>query len=248
MHPRTQDEWKEEDQGPAKRRYKVSLIAQPVQNTPTMATLVTLTATAPITMVATTSTQTLQTPTVKTATESIPVTVYNLAKGKYYILHQLERPQPEANPFNFHSNPPPLEDIPTAPIYQVREGNPWPNIMPTSENLFWNQSRLAYSPFLTPTVRASIPAPSVKAEMFEVPPWTAAIPHTILMPKQNIKLRVEKCAWGPNFPICKRKCMARKTGTETDRKASITHKTTSTPNPMTSQTITHKILGQRRNG
>ena len=95
----------------AKRRYKVMVIAQPIRTTPT--------STAPAPMVATVS---IQIPATRSAAKSIPVTVYNLVKGKFS-----EVPFPtgrhQENPLVCNANPPPLEDIPKAP---VREASPAP--------------------------------------------------------------------------------------------------------------------------
>ena len=71
---------------------------------------------------------------VKTATTSILVMVYNLAKGKFdRVPYPMERTQAEENPLVHNSNPPPLEAIPNVP---VREDTPWPNTIPASMNLF----------------------------------------------------------------------------------------------------------------
>ena len=60
-----------------KRRYKVRVIAQPIPATPTPTAPVN--STAPTPTVATVSTQM---PMIKSTAMSIPVTVYNLVKGK----------------------------------------------------------------------------------------------------------------------------------------------------------------------
>ena len=99
----------------AKRRYKVRVLTQPTPSIPT--------STAPTPMVATVSTQT---PVVRSTAESIPVTVYKLAMGQF-----AEAPHPTTRSLN--DNPPPLEDILSAP---VRQGTPWPNAGSASENLF----------------------------------------------------------------------------------------------------------------
>ena len=64
-----------------KRRYKVMLIAQPMPATPTLA-MNSIPPAVPSPTVAT-STATIQMPVAKSAATSIPVTVYNLAQGKY---------------------------------------------------------------------------------------------------------------------------------------------------------------------
>ena len=82
---------------PTKRRYKVRVIAQPIATIPTPTAPVNVTPTMPTPTVTTTSTQML---TVKSAATSIPVMVYNLAKGKFDgVLYLTEGPQAEKNPF-----------------------------------------------------------------------------------------------------------------------------------------------------
>ena len=97
----------------AKIGYKVWVLAQPVPTTTTP--------TAPIPTVATACTQMLV---VRSAAASIPVMVYKLATEQFSAVpHPTRTPQDERNSF-IHSNPPPLEDIPNAPVRQVA---PWPN-------------------------------------------------------------------------------------------------------------------------
>ena len=116
---------------PTKRRYKVRVIAQAIPTTPMPTTPVNLTPTVPIPTVTTTSTQT---PVVKSATTSILVMVFNLATAKFAeIPYPTGRPQNEGNPSVHDSNPPPLEDIPNAPVIQ---DTPWPSTESASENLF----------------------------------------------------------------------------------------------------------------
>ena len=87
-------------------------------------------------------------------------------------------------------NPPPLEDISSAP---VRQGTPWSNASVTSENLFETRKDWPIPPTPVPS-----PAPSIKTEER---PKIAAISHAMTMPKQA----TEKCSWGPHYPICKTK-------------------------------------------
>ena len=116
---------------PAKRRYKVRVIAQPIPTNPTPTTPVNSTLTVPTPTVATTSTQM---PVVKSTATSILVMVYNLTIGKFdEVPYPSERSQASNNPFVHNSNPPPLEAIPNAP---VRDGTPWPTTIPASTNLF----------------------------------------------------------------------------------------------------------------
>ena len=117
---------------PTKRRYKVRVFAQPIPTTPATTAAVNLTPIVPTPLVATTSTQM---PVIKSAAASIPVMVYNLAKGKFNgVPFPTERPQAEEIPSVHNSNPPPLEAIPNAPTFQVREDTPWPNTESASTN------------------------------------------------------------------------------------------------------------------
>ena len=99
----------------AKRRYKVRVLTQPTPSTPT--------STVPTPTVATVSTQT---PMVRSTAESIPVAIHKLAMGQFS-----EVPCPTTRYIS--ENPPPLEDIPSAP---VRQGTHWPSAGSASENLF----------------------------------------------------------------------------------------------------------------
>ena len=157
----------------AKRRYKVRVLTQPTPPIPT--------STAPTPKVATVSTQT---PVVRSTVESIPVTVYILVMRKFAeILCLATRSQNEG------SNPQPLEDMPNAP---VRQSTHWPNSGSASKNLIETRKDWPIPPTPAPT-----PALNVKTEE---PPQDAAIPHTMVMPKQV----AEKCSWGLYFPICKK--------------------------------------------
>ena len=122
----------------AKRRYKLRVLTQPTPSTPT--------STAPAPTVATVSTQTLM---VGSTAESILVTIHKLATGQF-----AEVPCPTIK--SISDNPPPLEDIPSAP---VRQGTPWPNAGSASENLF--ETRKDW-PF--PHTPVSTPAPTTKIE------------------------------------------------------------------------------------
>ena len=110
-----------------KRRYKVKVLIQATPSTPT--------STTPAPTVATVSTQT---PIARSTAESIPVMVYKLATGQF-----TEVPCLTTRPQNEGSNPPPLEDMPSAP---PRQSTPWSNSGSTSENLFETR-RLANSPY-----------------------------------------------------------------------------------------------------
>ena len=105
------------------------VLAQPTPSTPT--------STAPIPMVVTVSTQT---PMVRSTAESILVTIHKLAMGQF-----AEVPHPTTRSLN--DNPPPLEDIPSAP---VRQGTLWPNAGSASDNISKKQEGLSYSPYCSP--------------------------------------------------------------------------------------------------
>ena len=178
---------------PAKRRYKVRVISQPLPTAPTTSLFVNPILT-PTGAISNASTQMFI---VKSAAMSIPVTVYNLAKGKFErIPYPAGSPQVEENPSASNCNPPQLEATPNAPMFQVREDTPWPNDVPASMNLF--KARADWSIPATP-------APTVKVEKTEVPPQVAANPHAIVLPKpQNNRSAKEKCTWGLHCLICKK--------------------------------------------
>ena len=92
--------------------------------------------------------------------------VYKLAMGQFA---EISHPTPRS--LNDNTNPPPLEDIPSAP---VRQGTPWPNAGSASENLF--QTR---KDWLIPLTPASTPPPTIKTEE---QPKISAIPHAMVMP------------------------------------------------------------------
>ena len=135
-----------------KRRYKVRIIAQPIPTTPTPAAPVNSTQTAPTPTVATASTQMLM---VKSTAASIPMMMYNLAKGKFdEVPYSTGRPHNEGNPSVHNSNPPPLEDIPSAP---VRQDTPWPSIESASKNLFKIRKYWPIPPTPASTVKTEVP-------------------------------------------------------------------------------------------
>ena len=111
------------------------------------------------------------------------LTIHKLAKGQFAKV-----PCPTTR--SISDNPPPLEDIPSAP---VRQGTPWPNVGLASENLFETRKDWPIPPYSSPHTCN----PTIKTEE---QPKTATIPHaTKAMPKQN----TEKCSWGLHCPICK---------------------------------------------
>ena len=154
-----------------KRGYKWRVLAQPVPTTTTPTAPVN--SPAPTTTVATTSTQM---PVTRSTVTCILVMVYKLATGQF-----AEVPCPTNRPQNEGSNPPLLEDIPSA----------HPDRVPAAENLFGTRKDWPISPAPVPT-----PVPTLKIEK---PPQVAAIPHAIVMPKQA----TEKCSWGLYCPIYK---------------------------------------------
>ena len=144
---------------PAKRRYKVRVIAHPKHITPTPTASVNFTQTVPTPTLATTYTQM---PVVKSAAISILLMVYNLAKQKFDgVPYPIEISQAGENPSIHNSTPPQLEAIPNAPTFQVREDTSLPDTVPASTNLFKARADWAIPP---------TPAPSVKVENTEVPP------------------------------------------------------------------------------
>ena len=105
-------------------------------------------------------------------------------------LHQTSNPiaRPQNGGHPSVQNPPPLEDIPMAP---VRQGTSWPNAESTSENLLETQKDWPVPPAPVPTS-----APTMKTE---APSQVAAIPRVMEAPRQAAK----NCKWGPHCPICK---------------------------------------------
>ena len=95
------------------------------------------------------------------------------------------RPQNGGHPST--PNPPPLQNIPKAP---VRQGTPWPNAGSTSENLFETRKDWPFPPTPVPTS-----APTVKTE---APTQVAAIPRAMVAPRKAAKNHT----WGPHCPIC----------------------------------------------
>ena len=95
--------------------------------------------------------------------------VYKLAMGKFAeVPCPTARPQNEGHPSIQSSNPPPLEDIPIAP---VRQDTPWPNSGSAPENLFE-----ARKDWPIPPTPAPMPAPTVETE---APPQVAVVPHAM---------------------------------------------------------------------
>ena len=73
--------------------------------------------------------------------------MHKLATGQFAeASNPIARPQNGGHPSV--QNPPPLEDIPKAPVGQ---GTPWPNTQSTSENLFETQKDWPIPPAPVPT-------------------------------------------------------------------------------------------------
>ena len=130
------------------------VLTQPISSTPT--------STATIPTVTNVSTQV---PVTRSTTESILTMVYNLATGKF-------RKAPPTITQNEGSNPPPLKDIPSAPVIQ---GASWPNAGSVSENVFETRKDWPIPPTPVPTC-----APIIKTDE---PPQVTAIPCAMVMPK-----------------------------------------------------------------
>ena len=184
---------------PVKRRFKVRVIEQPMTTNPTLPANPALstepTPTVDITMATT------QIPEARTAaapTTAIPVTVYNLAHGKFKgISYPTKWLQEEGPPMPSGNNPfveqqPKVAVTATAP--QNREDTPWPNTMPTSTNLF--EARASW-----PILQMKVPT-AIKAGKAEekTPPRLAAI-SCAMVKKPSQEKAEEKCGWGPHHPI-----------------------------------------------
>ena len=181
---------------PVKRRFKVRVVTQPMPTNPTLL-MNTILPAEPTPTVAT-ATATTQMPMRKSAATSIPVTVYNLAQGKFQGIPNLttrvqEGEGPSAPSYNNCQGQQPEAAAVVIPI-QNREDTPWPNTMPASTNLFDARASWPIPPSEPPTV--------VKMEKTEVPPWVAAIPHTLVLNKPQNNRPVEECRWGSHCPIC----------------------------------------------
>ena len=143
---------------PVKRQFKVRVIAQPMPANPNVS--VNLILPAYPTPTAVTTMVTTQMPVAKspaaTAT-SIPVTVYNLAQGKFKgIPYPTRKPQEEEGPSAPCCNNSQEEQQPEAAITatapQNREDTPWPSTMPASTNLFSAKTSWPIPPIEVPTV------------------------------------------------------------------------------------------------
>ena len=169
-------------------------------------------------------------PVVRSAAESIPVTVYKLATGKFAeVPYPTPRPQNEGHLSVQSSNPPPLKDIPNAP---VRQDTPWPSTGSASDNLFETRKDWPIPSTPTPT-----PAPTVKTE---APPQVAVIPHAMVMPKEVAENFHGDCI--AQFTRMKRNM--RKIGIATGRKNNqeCAYKTLSTPSHKTVSTPSQKLF------
>ena len=132
----------------AKRGYKVRVLVQPVPTTTTPTNSVKSAAPTP-----TETTISTQISVTRFTAKSILVTVYKLATGQFAKVPCLTtRLQ------NKGYNPPPLEDIHSAPI---RQSTPWPNAESASENLFETRKDWPIPPALVPA-----PAPLSKQKNY----------------------------------------------------------------------------------
>ena len=132
------------------------VIVQSMSANPTLPVNITLPADHTPAVVTTTVTST-QMPVAKPATTTaksslIPVTVYNLAQGKFKeVSYPTRKSQEGEGPSAPSGKTPPEEQQPkaaaTASVPQNREDTPWPSTMPASMNLF--------------VARASWPIPSI---------------------------------------------------------------------------------------
>ena len=182
-----------------KRRFKVKVIAQPMPANPNLSVNPILPADPTPTVV--TTMETIQMPVAKSAAvtaTSIPVTVYNLAQGKFKgILYPTRKPQEEEVPSTPSCNNLQEEQQPeaavTATAPQNREDTPWPNTMPASANLFDARVSWSIPPVEAPTV--------IKMEKAEgkISPSVVTIPHAMVNKPPQSKAE-EMCGWGLHCP------------------------------------------------
>ena len=131
------------------------VISQPMPANPTLPVNPTL-STDPTPTAVTTKVTLVQVPVAKPATtivKSIPVTVYNLAQGKFKeIPYPLRKSQEDEGPSTPSSNNPLVEQqskaAATAKALLNREDNPWPNTMPVSDNLFVKRASWPIPPIM----------------------------------------------------------------------------------------------------
>ena len=138
--------------------------------------------------------------TANTTATAVPVTVYNLAQGKFKgIPYPTKRLKEEEGLSIPSGNNPLMEQQPaavaTASAPHNRVDTPWPNTIPASTNLF--EARASWP---IPPVEALTAIATEKAEE-KTPPRVAAIPHAIVNKPPQGKPK-EKCGWGPHCPIC----------------------------------------------
>ena len=121
------------------------VIAQPMPSNPTLPDNPTLladpTPTAVTTMATSTQMPVAKPATITTKSSQIPVTVYNLAQGKFKgVPYPTRKSQEEEGPSTPSSINLPMEQKPeaaaTATAPQNREAIPWPNTMPACTKLF----------------------------------------------------------------------------------------------------------------
>ena len=169
----TKVEKKKRAKAPVKRKFKVRVIAEPMPMNPTPST-------EPNHTVVNTM-MTTQMPVAKstaTVPKPMPVTVYNLAQGKFEgIPYPTGKLQEEEGPPTPSCNTPQERQQPEVAAPQNREDTSWPNTMSASTNLFDVRASWPIPPTEAPTI--------VKTEQAEkrTPPRLATIPHTLVLNK-----------------------------------------------------------------
>ena len=135
-----------------------------------------------------------------TTSSLIPVTVYNLAQGKFKGIPWPKRKfQEEKGPSAPSCNNPQEEQQPEAAVTATapknREETPSPNTMPASMNIFDARASWLIPPNEAPTI--------VKTDKAEerTSPKIAAIPYMMVNRPLQTKAE-EKCGWGVHCPIC----------------------------------------------
>ena len=140
-----------------KMRFKVRVIAQPMPTNPTLpvnpALFTDPTPTVVTTMVTSTQMPVAKPTTTTTISSLIPVTVYNLAQGKFKgVPYPARKSQEEEGPSAPSGNNPPEEQQPkavaTTTALQNREDTPSTNTMPASDNLFVKRASCPIPPIM----------------------------------------------------------------------------------------------------
>ena len=182
------------------------MIAQPMPTNPTLL-YITLPTNPTQTVVIMTATQMpVAKPESTTAKPSlIPVTVYNLAQGKFKeIPYPIRKSQEDEGPSapsgnNTHEDQQPKAAA-TATALQNREDTPWPNTFIARAS--W--------PILPNETSTAIVIKTEKAEA-RTPPKLAAIPCAMVNKPPQSKAE-EMCGWGLYCPICTKSTLKPKEG------------------------------------